>query len=361
MKVLFFGTYDARRHPRIRVLQEGLRELGDDVRECNVPLGFSTDERVTMLRRPWRVVFLIKRIATAWRELRRRSEACRDVDVIIVGYMGHFDVHLARRLWPAKTIVLDHMIFARDTAIDRGLRFGPLLYVLDLVDRAATRRADIVCVDTKGHREMLPSGTRSAVVPVGATQEWFREPSPSNSDRLRVVFFGAYTPLQGSPTLGQAIAACADDPIEFSMVGGGQDLAQAKSNAAPNPHVTWREWIEPEDLPGFVAGHDVCLGIFGVEAKALRVVPHKVFQGAAAGCAIVTSDTPPQRELLGDAATYVTPGDTSAIIEALRKLAADRSGVERLSQRAYEQALKVFHPRVVASGLRSELLKRVSA
>ena len=43
------------------------------------------------------------------------------------------------------------------------------------------------------------------------------------------------------------------------------------------------------DLPALVAGHDVCLGIFGTGDKALRVVPNKVFQGAAAGCAIVTS------------------------------------------------------------------------
>ena len=51
-----------------------------------------------------------------------------------------------------------------------------------------------------------------------------------------------------------------------------------------------------------MADHDVCLGIFGTGAKAPRVVPNKVFQGAAAGCAIVTSDTAPQRRVLGDAA-----------------------------------------------------------
>ena len=72
------------------------------------------------------------------------------------------------------------------------------------------------------------------------------------------------------------------------------------------------------NLPALVAGHDVCLGIFGTGDKALRVVPNKVFQGAAAGCAIVTSDTAPQRRALGDAAVLVPPGDPEALAAALR-------------------------------------------
>jgi glycosyltransferase involved in cell wall biosynthesis len=42
-----------------------------------------------------------------------------------------------------------------------------------------------------------------------------------------------------------------------------------------------------------------------------------VFQGAAAGCAIVTSDIPPQRRALGDAALLVPPGDPAALAAAL--------------------------------------------
>ena len=52
--------------------------------------------------------------------------------------------------------------------------------------------------------------------------------------------------------------------------------------------------------PALVAGHDVCLGIFGTGVKAQLVVPNKVYQGAAAGCAVVTSDTAPQRRALGE-------------------------------------------------------------
>ena len=54
----------------------------------------------------------------------------------------------------------------------------------------------------------------------------------------------------------------------------------------------WIDWVDADELPGVVAEHDVCLGIFGTTDKAPRVVPNKVYQGVASGCAVVTSDTP---------------------------------------------------------------------
>ena len=98
------------------------------------------------------------------------------------------------------------------------------------------------------------------------------------------------------------------------------------------------------DLPALVAGHDVCLGIFGTGDKALRVVPNKVFQGAAAGCAIVTSDTAPQRRALGDAAVLVPPGDPEALAAALRRLADDRADLARLRRQARGLARQPFAP-----------------
>jgi hypothetical protein len=99
-RVLFFGTYDARRYPRVRVLQEGFAALGDEVLECNVPLRLDTAARVNMLRRPWLVPLLAAKLASTWIRLIARSRRCRGVDLVVVGYMGHFDVHLARLLWP---------------------------------------------------------------------------------------------------------------------------------------------------------------------------------------------------------------------------------------------------------------------
>jgi glycosyltransferase involved in cell wall biosynthesis len=92
----------------------------------------------------------------------------------------------------------------------------------------------------------------------------------------------------------------------------------------------------------------------------LRVVPNKVFQGAAAGTAIVTSDTPPQRQQLGDAAAYVPAGDAGALAAALRKLADDREQLWELRVAAFTRANERFHPAAVIEALNSRLPEPVA-
>jgi glycosyltransferase involved in cell wall biosynthesis len=366
MRVLFFGTYDAGSHPRVAVLRDGLREAlaqaspgaADLVDECNAPLGLSTAARVSMLRRPWLLPRLAWRLAICWATLVGRSRRRTPPDVVVVGYLGHFDVLLARRLFRSSTIVLDHLVGASDTATDRGVSRGLRQRLLRGLDARALSVADVVVVDTEEHRDALPAPhrQRAVVVPVGAPGGWFAA-APDEADAaapLRVVFFGLYTPLQGTPVIGAALAILADDPpehapIEVTMIGSGQDYAQARRLAEGNRRVTWQDWVPADELPAVVAAYDVCLGIFGTGPKALRVVPNKVFQGAAAGTAIVTSDTAPQRRALGAAGIFVPPGDADALADALRALRDDRVALTRARSAAHQLAVEQFAPgRVVA-------------
>lgn len=357
MRVVFFGTYDSRAHPRIRTIRQGLESFGVEVAECNVPLGIDTASRVRMLNEPWRVPLLGVKLARSWWRLWRNSKGLRRADAVVVGYLGHFDVHLARWLWRRTPIVLDHLVSARSTAVDRRTRSRWLLWLLDRVDRAALRTADIVLVDTFEHFDQLPAPERhrALIVAVGASSEWFAAPAPIQSPELRVIFFGLYTPLQGGPVIGRGIALLADEPIRFTMVGGGQDLAATKRAAGDASGVSWVDWVDAEELPSLVASHDVCLGIFGSGPKALSVVPNKVFQGAAAGCAIVTSDTKPQRAALADAALYVPADDPQALADALRRLAHAPDELRALREAASQRAQEAFRPEVVVRPLHERL------
>jgi glycosyltransferase involved in cell wall biosynthesis len=351
--VLFFGTYDARKYPRVQVLQEGFEALGDEVVECNVPLGLDTEMRVRILRHPWLAGVLLARLALAWTRLWWRSRRLPLIDLVVVGYMGHFDVHLARRLFPGTPIALDHLVSASDTAIDRRVSSGWLVRLLERLDDAALRAADFPCVDTAEHLSLVrgEARERALVVAVGAPDEWFHSPE-EHATGLRIVFFGSFTPLQGAPVIGEAIGLLADEPgIAFTLVGRGQDWDETRDAAAANPNVEWVDWVEPEQLPDFVARFDVCLGIFGTGPKALRVVPNKVFQGAAAGVAIVTSDTEPQREALGEAALFVPPGDAPALADMLLALAFDHDRLHELRVAAYERASQSFRPASVVAKL----------
>ncbi|MEJ1156484.1 glycosyltransferase [Microbacterium marmarense] len=353
--IVAFGTYDSIRHPRVGIIIDGLRANGVDVTELNRPLGFSTSERVRMLREPWRLPAFGFRLLSRWISLIKDARALRregaEPSVVLVGYLGHFDVILARRVFRRSTIVLDHLIFAGDTAQDRGTE-GLRVRMLRWLDSAAIRSSDLVLVDTTEHEAMLPAGVESLVIPVGAREEWFVA-RPSNDELVplpSVVFFGLFTPLQGAPVIAAAIAQALDDGAKFTatMIGTGQDWDEARSLLGDRQGVTWIDWVEASELPKLVAGHDVGLGIFGTGPKALRVVPNKVYEAAAAGCAVLTSDTPPQRALLGDGAIYAPPGDARALASALVKLTSSGAETKAARIRAREAAEQFRAARVVA-------------
>jgi glycosyltransferase involved in cell wall biosynthesis len=363
MRALLFGTYDTSLHPRIGTIAEGLRERGFDVAECNAPLGLDTAARVRLLAQPWRLPALTGRLAARWATLVRRASRMPRPDVVIVGYLGHFDVHLARLLFPRVPIVLDHMVSASGTGRDRGLDGGPRKALLRLIDAAALWAADVAVVDTEEHRVVLPPryADRAVVVPVGAPSSWFRAAAAGSSGSLRVVFYGLYTPLQGAPVIGQALGLLSGADVKVTMIGTGQDYTATRAAAAGNERVRWLDWVASADLPGLVAGHDVCLGIFGTGDKARRVVPNKVFQGAAAGCAVVTSDTSPQRRALGDAALLVPPGDAQALASALAGLASDRSALRVARGASRALAEERFAPRQVVQPLVDALTSRLGS
>jgi glycosyltransferase involved in cell wall biosynthesis len=369
MRTIIFGTYDTAMHPRVAIIAEGLAARGIDVTECNLPLGLSTADRVEMLAKPWKAGGLAARLASRWLGLAAKSRRLGKADAVVVGYLGHFDVHLARLLYPRRKapVVLDHLISAANTAKDRRIAGGGLKQrLLTVIDAAALRAADIVVVDTVEHLEIVPEKYRpkAVVVHVGAPTPWHQaavEPTADASGPLKVVFYGLYTPLQGTPVIGEALGRLAGAPVEVTMIGGGQDEAATKRAAAGNTSVRWLDWVPAAELPALVASHDVCLGIFGTSDKALRVVPNKVFQGAAAGCAVVTSDTAPQRRVLGtvsaeSGAVLVPPGDPEALADALLRLANDREALLKLRHAARQLAAERFTPEQVVAPLIDRLV-----
>jgi glycosyltransferase involved in cell wall biosynthesis len=369
MRTVIFGTYDTAMHPRIATIAEGLAARGFDVAECNIPLGLSTADRVDMLAKPWKAAGLAVRLGNRWLGLAVKARKLGRPDAVVVGYLGHFDVHLARLLYRRGKvpIVLDHLISAAGTAKDRRIAGGGLkTRLLTLIDSAALRAADIVVVDTEEHLETVPDKYRAkaVVVHVGAPAPWFAaardetavEPAADPAAPIKVVFYGLYTPLQGTPVIGEALGRIAGAPVEVTMIGRGQDEAETKRLAAASQSVRWLDWVPAAELPALVAAHDVCLGIFGTGDKALRVVPNKVFQGAAAGCAVVTSDTAPQRRVLGEAAVLVPPGDPAALADALLRLAEDRETLLKLRHAAHQLAAERFTPEQVVGPLTDRLL-----
>jgi hypothetical protein len=98
LRVCLFGTYDAAAHPRIAILRTALESAGAEVVEAHVP-GWrgGTSEKLAAAQRPLAAGRLL-RLAGSWVKLARRYRAAGPHDVVLVGYFGHLDVHLARWL-----------------------------------------------------------------------------------------------------------------------------------------------------------------------------------------------------------------------------------------------------------------------
>jgi glycosyltransferase involved in cell wall biosynthesis len=364
-RVVAFGTYDTLTHPRAAVIMDGLRARGFEVEECNSPLGLGTASRVAILKKGRKVPAMAGRIVGRWVSLLIRSKGTAPADAVLVPYMGHFDVHLARLRFRPTPILLDHLISGRDTARDRGAT-GPLRErLLGMIDDAAIRAADVVIVDTDEHLALIPASAqqKAVVVPVGATDAWVgpRRALYDGLRPLKVIFFGLFTPLQGAVIIGRALDLLAERAeVEVTMVGEGQDLETAKRQAAGNPFVRWYGMVPAAELPALLAEHDVCLGIFGDNDKGRRVVPNKVYQGVRAGCAILTSDTPPQRRVLGDSVAYVPAGDSEALAAALTEMASCPQLVADL-QSASRSLSDQFGPEAVVGPLVERLAHLVKS
>jgi glycosyltransferase involved in cell wall biosynthesis len=274
-------------------------------------------------------------------------------DLVLVGFPGHSDV-LAARLatLPRRVpVVLDALVSLYETAVEDRARvsvdsLAARRYILE--DRAACALADLVLLDTEAHiayfREQVGArSARFAQVWVGSDDEIMRPQPRSESERLRVLFYGTYIPLHGAEHIVRAAAELerTGDPVDLVMIGDGQTHGEVRRLAARlgvrSVRFTDRR-LAYDDLPALIGGNDVCLGVFGTTAKAARVIPNKVFDGLAMARTIVTADTPAAREALTDGVDcrLCPPGDPAALAEILRELHQSRETTSVLASKGHE-------------------------
>lgn len=87
-----------------------------------------------------------------------------------------------------------------------------------------------------------------------------------------------------------------------------------------------------------MTSHDIALGIFSSTPKGLHVVPNKVYQSMAAECAVITSDTSPQRRALGNDVVYVAPNNPRALADAIASLISSYNILVRKQSNAARSA-----------------------
>ncbi|KPK54897.1 MAG: hypothetical protein AMJ63_01705 [Myxococcales bacterium SG8_38_1] len=371
MRVCMFGTYEAG-YDRNQVLMRGMREAGIEVVECHVPLWESMRYKTSAFKGPAQYVVIATKLALAYAQLAVRYLFAPPHDIVLVGYLGHFDVFPARLLtWlRRKPLVFDAFVSLYDTSVEdrKVFRRGSLgATLLRLIDRWSCKLSNLVLLDTNQHIEYFceefdlePSKFQRLLV--GADPAYAEgEPVTPREDRFVVLHYSKFAPLHGMPYILDAANQLRDDPeIVFKIVGGGQTFAASKAYAERLglENLELVPWLEPEQLRQAMREAQVCLGIFGDTPKAQRVVPNKVYQCLAAGAAVVTGRSPASEELLVDRehALLCEMASGNAIADAILDLKRSPALRQRLGENGARLFREQYTPRTLVE---TELLPRL--
>lgn len=371
MRVCMFGTYEAG-YDRNQVLMRGMREVGIEVIECHVPLWEKMRYKTSALKGPGQYAALLVKLGFSYAKLCLRYLAAPRHDVVLVGYLGHFDVFLARALtWlRGKPLVFDAFVSLYDTSVVDREVFRPnsvAAILLKQVDTWSCKLSNLVLLDTNEHIQYfceefgLPRSKFQRVL-VGADESYaFEESSPKDTDRFVILHYSKFAPLHGMPYILDAANLLRDKPdIVLRIVGGGQTFEASKAYAERMglENLELIPWLEPEQLRRAIGEAHVCLGIFGDTPKARRVIPNKVYQCLAAGAAVVTGRSAAAEELLVDHqhALLCEMASGRAIASAIMELYDSPV----LRQRLEENGAKLFRERCAPRTIvETELLPRL--
>ena len=349
--VCCFGAWDPA-YPRNRILRSGLALAGFQVIEARV-----------RDRRAWR---RYPALASAW------SRVAAATDVIWVPEFRHKDVPLAARLKGRRPLVFDPLVSRWDTLVGDWRLHAPGSAQARwnrLLDRVALRAADRLLCDTWAHGELYAElgadRARLARVLVGAEEAFFDVPPPpaavdeeGGAGPVRITYVGGFLPLHGVRTLLEAARilesrAGSLPPFVLQLVGDGIEHEASRAYARDH-QLTRVEFAGRQayaDAPRVLAASHIALGAFGAGAKTGRVIPHKLWQGLAAGRAVVTGEGEGPREVFEDGVhlKFVPRGEAEPLAEALAALLASPATRARLGAAGRARAMELGSPAAVGT------------
>jgi len=334
------------------VIRKGLQEAGFDVSLCR------TDTRG----------FLPK-----LRDLLKQWKTIGAIDALYVVFPGYFPMPLA--WWLARRrgipVIFDVFISLYDTIVgDRALitRWHPKAWILLLVDWLSCALADVILIDTEEHRDFFVRHYHIArekflVIPVGSRTDLFTARNTGRHDfPFLVRFHGSFIPLHGIETILRAAGELQGEDIVFELAGKGQTFASMQKLAEQwnLTNVRFVGMKKLEEIPDFIAGADVCLGIFGTGSKAQRVIPTKAYEIMAMGKPLITARSPATERVFRNRqdALLVHSGNPHDLAEKIRELKTHPDLAASIAQNGRTLFLEKFQPLMIVQPIVEWLRKR---
>lgn len=363
MKVCFFGTYESN-YPPNSTLIKALRNHGVEVIECHASVWEKKEDKTSVgVLGKLRMAF---DLMVAYAQLiPRLYRAKKDVDCIIVGYIGHLDMFIARLVAPRKKIIFNVLLSLYDTVIiDRKMTNNFLAKkFLRWLDKTSCKLANYAILDTEQNADYFRReyGLKNIIsMYYGADEEYYKPlQQQKKNGKIQVLYYSVFTPLNGARYVIESARYLKSHPeIEFLIVGKGQTYQEDRAIADREnlSNITFVDWVPFKELPQVIANADICLcGHFDSSEKALRVMPNKVYQIIAVGRPIVLNNGLAIRTAgfqHGVNCMMVEPANPQAIADVVLELAKDKKLREKLSKNARSHYLKMFSYENIANRLK---------
>lgn len=363
--ICFFGTYESA-FPRTLTLKQACGRLKIKVLECHAPFWERKREKLeffspaTMMRMVFHLAWLYFRLAIRYLWL-------EDHDAVLVGYNGYLDMPLTKLLARirGKPLIFTPVFPLYETSVeDRKFINKDSLSskIIHLIDELSCRLADLIIIETQTYLDYysqefrIPRG-KYFKIPLGADETNFfpraQTSRRKNANRLKVLFYGKFIPLQGIPTIIEAAKLLEDrDDIEFEIIGSGQlsEDIQKLARKLDLKNAEFIDWVDYRDLPHHIQNADICLGIFGTTHKAQRGIPIKVYEALAMKKPVITGDSPAAREVFTHRvdALLCEMGNPRALAEAILLLKQNKKLREEITEAGFQLYQELFSSKKIA-------------
>lgn len=371
MKICYFGTYDKNR-PRNRIIIDGLKENGVQVTECHYPVWRDAEDKSQVGLSS--IVFACINYLIGHIILMVKYLCLPKHDAVIVGYLGQFDMLLARFVtWiKRKPLYLVAYLSLYDTVVlDRKFikASNPIAKLIYFIDKFACLLADKVILDTQAYIDYFINTfsfkkEKFIRVFVGAAQAGISSQKSSNIDNNRggdfcVLFYGWFIPLQGTEYIVKAAKLLEKENIRFTIIGTGQEYKRVRgiADSLQLNNINWVSQVAYEELSGYISRADVCLGIFADTDKTKRVIPNKAFQAIAQAKPLITADTPAARELFTDRedAILCQTANPKALADAILLLKTEDALRQKIASTGYQTYLSKCTAKAIGKQLLDSL------
>lgn len=234
----------------------------------------------------------------------------------------------------------------------RSNKHSLLSSLVKAVEARALHTARLILSDTTQNAKQLstdfklnPNKIKS--IPLAINEEYLLKiPSTTPSEKLKIIFSGTMIPLHGIKIiLDTALSLKDDTSIEFTLIGSGQEDHQAEAiiNEHNPSNLTWlRNWHNHEMLCKELSNADICLGVFGGEGKASRVLPFKIYMALAAGKPVITQEQLSRPENTPEPPCIYIKPDSKQLTDTLIHLNENRHllvNIGKNSREAYKKNL----------------------